>query len=580
MTKEQLAAQEREIYELRKQCSFLERKIARLREQQIRQENIDDINRRILKHTNERLLQYHQQAQRENICKSDFLANMSHEIRTPLNIILGMANLLADTNLDTTQSQYLNSLRVTGRQLTEIINNVLEFSRIDAGKIRFEPEPFSLEKIIQQLEASIVPLCIQKKLEYTVSCSPKLIMERTGDALKIYQVLLNLINNAVKFTATGGISLSIDEDSTIPGNLVLSVKDSGIGISLEHQKIIFERFTQVHDIFSNPQSGTGLGLAISHKLTLAMGGDLKVESQPGRGSVFICSLPLPPVTAADRNLVQLEALDIMPEDFRQLHILAVDDVKENIEVIRVYLKDYPISIDAAGNGEEALAALTKNHFDLMLMDIRMPIMDGISATKEIRNREKQGLLRQQTILAITAHAFQEQKKKILQAGFDGVLCKPFFKTDLIRTIYRFALGDKTACPPPQLDNKALGLCLENNKPEPLPEALKEMLPTLTETITHDLKSMQMALEKRDYESLYASAHGLSGVAGMFGLQKMGDLIVELAQTVKAGNLTVAAELFKSLNHYLAGIKAKQSIPAGGGCAQVDAQAHSQNPFYK
>jgi signal transduction histidine kinase/DNA-binding NarL/FixJ family response regulator len=545
---------EQQVNDLQRECDDLRRRVARLREQRNRQKKFGDITSHFLKETNERLLQFHQQAQQENKSKSDFLANMSHEIRTPLNIILGMANLLADTRLNKTQTQYLNSLRITGRQLMEILNNVLEFSRIDAGKLTFEPEPFSLEKIINQLEASVMPLCIQKKLHYTVDHDPLLIMERIGEPLKIYQILLNLINNAVKFTARGTITLGLADDHHIPGNLILSVSDSGIGISKEHQQIIFDRFTQVHDLFARPHSGTGLGLAICQKLTAAMGGNLQVSSEPGKGSVFTCSLPLPPVAPSERNLVRLESLHIMPDNFPELQILAVDDIRDNLEVIKVYLKEYPIRMITAGNGEKALKLLEKDEFDLILMDIRMPVMDGITATKEIRSREKLGVLRRQTILAITAHAFQEQKRKILQAGFDGVLSKPFFKRELIQTIYRFAAIDRIALSPEKLGNKAIGFCLEQKKPEDIPASLRELLPALIETISNDLSSMKTALEKQDNEGLHAKAHALKGVAGMFGFQELSSLIFDLSQTVKAGNLVVANELFSALEFYLARVK--------------------------
>jgi signal transduction histidine kinase/DNA-binding NarL/FixJ family response regulator len=538
------------VVQLQKECSYLERKLARLKDQQIRQEKIDDINRHLLKQTNERLLQYHNQAQRENISKSDFLANMSHEIRTPLNIILGMANLLADTELNKTQTQYLNSLRVTGRQLMEILNNILEFSRIDAGKITIEPEPFSLEKILNQIEAAILPLCIQKNLKYSVEYDPLLVMERIGDPLKIFQILLNLTNNAVKFTPSGSVILGIKENYQKPGHLVLSVIDTGIGISEEQQKIIFDRFTQVHDSLAQQHSGAGLGLAISQKLTKVMGGELKVRSALGRGSIFSCSLPLPPAAPSDRRRVRIDASVIMPDSFPKLKILAVDDIKDNLEVIRVYLQNYPVQMATAENGEEALSLLASDDFDLILMDVRMPVMDGITATKEIRARETRGTLRPQTILAITAHAFQEQKNKFLQAGFDGVLSKPFFKRELIQTIYKYTIEGRTVPRPTELGNKALGFCLEQEKPGEVPDSLKELLPDVLKTITDDLNTMKLALQQNDHEHLYDKAHALRGVAGMFGFQKLASLIIDLSQTVKSGNLVVAEEIFDTLDVYL------------------------------
>ncbi len=287
------AHSQKRIDELQKECTFLRRKIDRLTKQQINQEKIDDINRHLLKQTNEKLLEYHDQVRLENLSKSDFLANMSHEIRTPLNIILGMANLLVDTDLNETQSQYLSSLRLTGRQLMEILNNILEFSRIEAGKITIDPEPFTLQKIINQIEASALPLCLQKKLGFFVEHDPLLVMERVGDSLKIFQILLNLVNNAVKFTKSGHVTLEIKEDWTFSGDLILNVIDTGIGISKDHQKIVFGRFTQANDSLSQQHGGAGLGLAISQKLTEVMGGKLSVKSELGKGSVFSCRLPLP-----------------------------------------------------------------------------------------------------------------------------------------------------------------------------------------------------------------------------------------------------------------------------------------------
>lgn len=550
MKDERRISLEQEVIRLNKRCADLEEQLVRLQAAQTRQENSDDIDRHQLEKTNEKLLQCQHRVQQENNSKSDFLANMSHEIRTPLNIILGMANLLADTELNESQTQYLNSLRVTGRQLMEILNNILEFSRIDAGKITIEPEPFSLVKILNQLEASVLPLCIQKNLRYSVELEEFLVMERIGDPLKLFQILLNLINNAVKFTPSGSITLKIQEDCQKPGNLVLSVVDTGIGISEEQLEIIFDRFTQAHDSLAQQHSGAGLGLAISQKLIQVMGGEIKVESKLGQGSIFSCIIPLPPAEPSDRRRVRLDASFFEPDSFPQLAVLVVDDIKDNTELIRHYLQEYPIRMKSAANGREALALVTEDSFDLILMDIRMPVMDGITATKEIRAMEKRGNLKPQTILAITAHAFQEQKNKFLGAGFDGVLSKPFFKRELIQSIHKYAIEDRGGRRPADLGNKALGFCLEREKPEDVPESLKALIPNLLATIAEDLNTMKLALQQKDYAKLYDKAHALRGVAGMFGFQKLASLIIDLSRTVKAGNIIVAEEIFNTLEVYL------------------------------
>jgi two-component system, sensor histidine kinase len=548
MTKDSSSNLQQKIDALEQECAFLREKLAGLSVQQTQKKNFSN---------NDILLHDEKQLEQDNVSKSDFLANMSHEIRTPLNIILGMANLLAETELDKTQKQYLSSLRITGRQLMEILNNILEFSRIDAGKITIEPEPFSLQTIINQIEASALPLCLQKKLLFRVEHDPLLVMERIGDSLKIFQILLNLINNAVKFTQSGSITFAIQEDYKSENGLILTVVDTGIGISRDQQKLIFDRFTQVNDSLSQQHGGAGLGLAISQKLTQAMGGQLGVQSSLGKGSIFSCYLPLPPAAPSDRRRLRLDASLILPENFPKLKILAVDDIQENIEVIKMYLIDYPVEIKAAHDGKEALLYFADDVFDLILMDIRMPVMDGITATQEIRKIEKKReSSNPQVILAVTAHAFQEQKNKFLNAGFDGVLTKPFFKRELIQTLFKFTTKEQTLSSPEAMGNKAIGFCLENKRPEKIPESLCNMLPDLLQTIAKDLALIKSFLQNGDYESIYATAHSLVGVAGMFGFQKLASLITDLSQSVKAGNFIVVDELLAALDLYIIQLEAQ------------------------
>lgn len=517
----------------------------------------------LLQESNDTLRFLTRQKRLEDHSKSDFLANMSHEIRTPLNIILGMAHLLAETPLTTAQRQYLNSLRLTGRQLMEILNNVLEFSRIKAGKIDFASEPFSLQKIIDQLEASALPLCLPKRLEFVVMHDPLLVMERVGDSLKIFQILLNLVNNAVKFTQTGTITLSIEEDKDQEKNLILSVEDTGIGITREQQKDIFARFTQATNPLSEQHRGVGLGLTISQKLTEAMGGDLSVTSYVGEGSTFSCRLPLPELNASERSEISLTTRPILPETFHRLRILAVDDIKENLELLQVFLKDYPVEICVAYNGLEALQQLDARTFDVILMDIRMPVMDGITATSAIREKEK-GSDIHAIILAITAHAFQEQKKKFLQLGFDGVLTKPFTKRDLIEVLFTCTGAKKADLPPAEMGNKAIGYCLEKERVEEIPEKLTDLIPDIFQSIATDLDIIKKGLSNQEYALIDRTCHALKGVCGMFGFRHLATLIADLSDNVKARNYSIVEDLIISLELYLAQLQNPAQTPAISG----------------
>jgi len=546
------------IDQLEKECSQLRHNLSAAEKQVHSLQKHTKATAALLQETNDKLRFFHEQKRLEDLSKSDFLANMSHEIRTPLNIILGMAHLLEETLLTSPQLQYLNSLRVTGQQLMEILNNILEFSRIEAGKITFEPEPFSLQKIINQIETSALPLCLPKRLEFVVNHDPLLIMERVGDSLKIFQILLNLVNNAVKFTKSGTITLTIEENEDLKENLILSVQDTGSGISRDQQKIIFDRFTQANESFSEQHRGAGLGLAISQKLTETMGGNLTVRSRFGHGSTFTCSLPLPQVIASERPKIRFSTQLILPENFPQLRVLAVDDIKENLEVIKVYLKDYPIDIHTAQNGQDALLKLEAGIFDMILMDIRMPVMDGITATKTIRKKEK-GTSNPAIIIAITAHAFQEQTNKFLKLGFDGVLTKPFSKRDLIQALVRYTTKQMVELPPSEMGNKAIGYCLENEKAEDIPETLTEFLPQIFQTITTDFSVIKEALADKKYPDVYSTCHALTGVCGMFGFRRLATLFADLSRNVKAQNYILADELITTLEMYLSQLQKPQQI---------------------
>lgn len=280
-----------------------------------------------------------------------------------------------------------------------------------------------------------------------------------------------------------------------------------------------------------------------------MGGTLTVSSRFGHGSTFSCSLPLPQVVASERPKIRFNTQLIQPENFPQLKILAVDDIQENLDVLKVYLKDYPVEMFTAENGQAALDLLRINSYDIILMDIRMPVMDGITATKTIRKKERD-IATPSIILAITAHAFQEQRNKFIKLGFDGVLTKPFFKRDLIHTLFNYTNKQEIVRTPEEMGNKAIGHCLENEKAEDIPENLRELLPQIFQTIETDLKLITKALSDKEYPLIYSTCHALTGVCGMFGFKRLSTLITDLSSNIKAQNYILAEELLSALEMYL------------------------------
>jgi CheY-like chemotaxis protein/HPt (histidine-containing phosphotransfer) domain-containing protein len=268
------------------------------------------------------------------------------------------------------------------------------------------------------------------------------------------------------------------------------------------------------------------------------------------GSTFSCRLPLPTATPAESHLLGLEASPVLPENCPAANLLVVDDIRENINVIQAYLRHHPIQVDSAENGQQALHLLADKGYDLVLMDIRMPTMDGITATREIRRREQADPgKKQQVVVAITAHAFQEQKNRLLEEGFNGVLSKPFFKKELLQTISRF-LGDKARRGGAGLGNKAIGSCFERQRLEELPAPLRAALPEILAGIARDLELLQRIFAAGDYPALSEKAHALKGLAGMYGFGQLAQLIGEFSDSVRQGNSQIAEELLKALTSYL------------------------------
>lgn len=368
--------------------------------------------------------------------KTTFLANMSHEIRTPLNSIIGITDTLAETPLDDRQASFVEILRRANSQLLTIINDILDLSKVEAGEAELKPRPFELQSVLDELIAVLNFRAKEKGLLFSVDVAPAIGTCFIGDAARLRQVLMNLINNAIKFTNQGEVSLRITaNDSSRPGNLLFCVSDSGIGIPKSKLKDIFKAFTQADSTTTRHYGGTGVGLSITKNLVELMKGQIWVESVPESGSVFYFTATLPTYETQTQPPKEKGIKDsVSPQCLR---ILVVDDVDDNRNLLGIYLQNSGHNISYAKSGIEALAMVQRENFDVIFMDVQMPGMDGYETTRHIRALEKQKGRTGARILACTANAFAEDIEKSLQAGCDMHLSKPIRKDSVINTINSF-----------------------------------------------------------------------------------------------------------------------------------------------
>ena len=375
--------------------------------------------------------------------KSQFLANMSHEIRTPMNGVLGMIQLLEATALTSEQSDYVETLKTGGQSLLSIINEILDFSKIEAGKLELEPRDFNLHKNVKSLINLFRPIAEKKGIQISCRTADDIPKVLNGDFLRIRQVLTNLIGNAIKFTDQGKVELIIESEKVSSKNAVLKflVKDTGIGISLEKQKKLFQPFTQADASITRKYGGTGLGLTISMRLVELMGGKLSLSSREGKGSCFYFNLKLPLVENQTVHLIENERQSSpvsLERDLGQklpLSILLAEDNKINQKVAISTCKKMGYTPDIAGNGRVALEMVKKNNYDIIFMDMQMPEMDGIEAAKRIRNLVFDGI--EPVIIAMTANAAQEDIDLCFKAGMDDFIGKPFSLIQLQNLIIKW-----------------------------------------------------------------------------------------------------------------------------------------------
>jgi PAS domain S-box-containing protein len=381
-------------------------------------------------------------AEAANRAKSEFLANMSHEIRTPLNGVTGIASVLGRTPLNAAQREMVGVIEASARTLETLLSDVLDLARIESGKVELADEPFDLAAALRTTAALFEPRALEKGLRFKTTISPAAQARVRGDVTRLRQILSNLLSNAVKFTEQGRVSLNVEAEpvgETV--RLRLSVIDTGIGFDAETEKRLFQRFEQADGSITRRFGGTGLGLAISRSLAEAMGGALSANATPGKGAVFTLEVELPIAVALETveagPAAKVEAVEDAPAEVqagRPPRILLAEDHPTNRKVVSLILESAGVDLVCVENGAEALAAAEASEFDLILMDMQMPVMDGLTAIRAIRVHEGQRAGARTPILSLTANAMPEHALASIEAGADGHLTKPISAVELIAAV--------------------------------------------------------------------------------------------------------------------------------------------------
>jgi PAS domain S-box-containing protein len=519
-------------------------------------------------------LEERRRAEAAGRAKSDFLAAMSHEIRTPMTGVLGMADLLAAADLPERERGHVEAIRASGRHLLAIVDDILDLARIEAGKLALERVDFTLAEVVEEVRSLMAPRAAERGLELRIDLEPGLAsLVVAGDPTRLRQVLLNLVGNGLKFTHEGGVTVTVDQERRDGAGVRLrfEVRDTGIGIPAGRRAELFRAFAQAEGSTARLYGGTGLGLAISRRLVEAMGGTIGAESAPGEGSLFWFEVPL---GVGDRA-VAAERAAVDPASVPPLRILVVEDVEVNRAMLGGILGRHGHAVTFAGNGAEAVGLASRERFDAVLMDVRMPVMDGVEATRRIRRLPPPA--GRVPIIGLTANVMAGERERYLAAGMDDCLGKPVDWGRLFAALARLdggLAGPVAATAELEARGEPPGTATDHSEGSLLDRAaLDEVMAGLPAAEGADLLRRVVDDVARSCallgtlpagsEEFLEEAHKLRGVARLFGLTEVGEMAAQAEAAARSGGDVAGSveRLARTVAATCAALREAQLFPA-------------------
>lgn len=462
-------------------------------------------------------------AEKAVLARDSFLANMSHEIRTPLNAIVGFTDLLAQTELDETQQDYIGSVQIAGENLLLIVNDILDLSKIESGNLAIESEPFNLKKTLKHVY-NLLKVKVQKEVEFNLFLDAEIPDMVIGDQGRLNQILVNLIGNSLKFTNEGEVVVSVKKIDETEDNhtFKIAVKDTGIGIPNDKIEAIFERFTQGEESTTRTFGGTGLGLNIVKQLVELQNGEIHVKSTPNRGSEFYVIL-----SYKKADVEEISGTAVSKNDLGNLKILLCEDNVLNQKLAKSVINNFGFDIDIAANGEEGIELLSQNNYDLVLMDLQMPVKDGYQTTEYIRSEMNSAI----PIIAMTAHSLVGEQERCYKSGMNAYVPKPFKQNILLDAIKAVMRPDETT------RRRTVDLTFLNEMAGGDPEFIRDMIQLFTEKIPQQSEQMELAFQNNDHDSVKRLAHNMKSSMDIFMLQDLSNCLSIIEIEASTGSFT-------------------------------------------